>query len=209
MKGRLGTLLLLVGLALAAAGGYLASRALTRGPLPAGAPPRAFTLLDDERPVPDFALQKPQGIFTQADLTGKWTLIFFGYTHCPDVCPTAMTLLKELRRRLASGGTPLPQVVFVSVDALRDTPALLGQYVPAFDPAFVGVTGSDEALAPLTKHLGVFFQRNSASGDPRNYTVDHSAAIYLIDPAGRLKAVFSPPQQVERMTQDYLSLISR
>lgn len=201
---------LLVGsVVLAAGGGWLASRALHHGDGAQMAAPtvKVATVLPEGKPLLAFELQGGAGVFTNRDLTGQWTFMFFGYTHCPDVCPTALSLMRDVRSRLAGGTAPLPKVVFVSVDAARDSLDLLGRYVPAFDPSFVGVVGSDAALAPLVKTLGVFYQRHEKE-DPRNYTVDHSAAMYLLDPQGRLKAVFMPPVPAERMAADYQAIVA-
>lgn len=197
--------LLVAGVACAAGAGYLASKAVHQGGHDRGPAVKAATVLNDTRPLPPFSLKGPSGEFTNDNLKGKWTFVFFGYTHCPDVCPTALSLLRDVRGKVAAAGGTLPEVVFVSVDAARDTPELLGRYVPAFDPSFKGVTGSDEALAPLVKMLGVFYERHEKE-DPRNYLVDHSAAMYLIDPQGRLKALFMPPIPAERMAEDYQAL---
>ena len=167
---------------------------------------QSATVLDGERPLPEFALVRAGGSFANSDLNGHWTLLFFGYTSCPDVCPTALYLLKELRSELAERVVTLPQVVMVSVDP-RDDPQTLSRYVSAFDPAFIGATADDAGLAPLVKHLGVYYLRHDKDGKAA-YVVDHSAAIYLIDPRGRLKAVFPPPQTLPAMLQDYLALVS-
>ena len=195
------------GVVLAVAGGWLASRAMHHGGHGAELPTvKAATVLPESKPLPEFSLQIAGGSFTQQDLTGHWTFLFFGYTHCPDVCPTALSLMRDVRSRLPAS-VAAPKVVFVSVDAARDSVELLNRYVPAFDPEFVGVTGSDEALAPLVKTLGVFYQRHEKE-DPRNYTVDHSAAMYLISPQGGLKAVFMPPIPAERMAADYQAIVA-
>jgi protein SCO1/2 len=114
--------------------------------------------------------------------------------------------MKDVRAILAASAAVAPaptfQVVFVSVDPRRDTPQLLAEYMAAFDPSFIGVSGEDAALLPLTKSLGAYYRRNDGT-DARNYTVDHSAAIYLIDPRGRLAAVFSPPQEASKMAADF------
>ncbi|GAB4169248.1 MAG: hypothetical protein Fur0039_07930 [Rhodocyclaceae bacterium] len=119
------------------------------------------------------------------------------------MCPSTLSLMVRLRAALEEGQRPA--VLFVSVDPARDTLELLARYVPAFDPSFVGATGSDEALAPLAKHLGVFYRRHD-DGGARNYVVDHSAAIYLIDPRARLRAVFSPPHDAAAMLSTYARL---
>ena len=200
--------LLMAGLVLASAGGYWVWRTLHAGPLVAFPPasnPFYATVLNDHQPLPDFKLQRLGGKVSNADLAGHWTFLFFGYLQCPDVCPTALALMKDVRTRLVAQGTPAPLVLFVSVDPERDNLELLMTFVTTFDSAFVGATAADADLAPLVKHLGVFYQRNDAN-DSKRYTVDHTAAIYLIDPQGRLKAVFGPPQEAVRMSQDYTGI---
>ncbi len=193
--------LIVIAGALAVAAGYLAGRS----PAKPVAEPAGVTVLDDPRPIPPFSLTGAGGPFTNAQLAGQWTYIFFGYTHCPDVCPTALSLMREIKAQLKAASGPMPQVVFVSIDPKRDTPGLLGQYVPAFDPAFIGVTGSDEALAPLIKHFGIYFKRHEEDS-ALNYTVDHSAGIYLVDPRGHLKALYMPPQDAQTMARNLLAL---
>ena len=197
--------LLFGGLSLTLSGAALVLWSLPGGPLPAGEV-SGVTEIRDEAPLPAFVLQGPQGEFANADLQGRWNFLFFGYTQCPDICPTSLTLMKDVKSALATGATVPPppgfRVVFVSVDPRRDSRALLGEYMAAFDPAFVGLRGDDEALAPLTRNLGVYYRRNDGT-DKRRYTVDHSAAIYLIDPQGRLRAVFSPPQEASRLAAAY------
>jgi protein SCO1/2 len=208
MKSLWGQRLLLLGLALALVGSYLTWRNLRGGPLPAGELP-SVTEIRDEKPLPPFSLRGPAGDFNNANLVGQWSFMFFGYTQCPDICPTALSLMKTLKSQLgAVPPAPTFQVVFVSVDPRRDTRELLDQYIAAFDPAFIGAGGDDAALAPLVKDLGVFYQRNDAA-DKKHYTVDHSAAIYLLDPKGRLAAVFSPPQDAAKMAADYRRLTRR
>lgn len=207
MSSRALKTLIAVGLGLALAGVAAIWRAIGSGPAPAGEL-KTVTEYRDDKPLPAFRLSGPRGEFTEASLRGRWHFVFFGYTQCPDICPTALGLMKELQAAVPPvtegnpGGTPAFGVVFVSVDPARDTHALLHDYLAAFDPAFIGITGSDGELAPLTRDLGVFYQRNDAT-DKKHYTVDHSATIYLIDPQGRLAATFSPPQVASRMVADY------
>lgn len=205
MKSGLAQWLLLGGLVLAVAGAYVTWRSLRGGPLPAGAVP-SMNAFRDDAPLPDFKLRGPKGEFTNASLGGRWSFMFFGYTQCPDICPTALTLMKEVKKVLlapdAVSPAPTFQVVFISVDPHRDTAELLGQYMAAFDPSFIGVSGDDAALGPLVKKLGVYYQRNDGA-DNLHYTVDHSATIYLIDPRGRLAAAFPPPQDTSILLADY------
>lgn len=208
MKIPSGRALLIAGLALAIGGAVLVWRSLPGGPVPAGEIPRAVTRLTPE-PLPAFRLAGPRGEFGNARLLGRWTFLFFGYTQCPDICPTALALMKEVSATMrAVPSAPTFAVVFVSVDPRRDTDPLLAQYLGAFDPAFVGVSGDDAALRPLTDALGAAYRRNDET-DVRNYTVDHSAAIHLIDPQGRAVASFPPPQQAPTLVAELRRIASR
>lgn len=197
--------LLLGGLSLTFLGAAVVLRTVLKGPVPAGDVP-SVTEIRDEAPLPAFVLRGPQGQFTNADLQGRWSFMFFGYTQCPDVCPTALTLMKDVKAAQANSAVVAPaptfQVLFVSVDPRRDTRKLLDQYMAAFDPSFIGLSGDDAALAPLVKTLGIYYQRNDGT-ETQHYTVDHTAAIYLIDPRGRLMAVFSPPQEASKLASNF------
>lgn len=197
-----------LGAVLAVVGGVFAWRAAVAPRAPAGLPPAqnlSATVLRDEKPLPAFAFERAGGRFTNEDLAGRWTFLFFGYTQCPDICPTALALMAQVKAGIAQGRGPAPQVAFVSVDPRRDTPDLLAQYVPHFDPSFFGAVGDDASLAALVKHLGVYYVRHDKGGE-KHYAVDHTAAIYLIDRKGRLLAVFSAPQDAAKMIADYLAL---
>ncbi|MFO1219819.1 MAG: SCO family protein [Burkholderiaceae bacterium] len=156
----------------------------------ASAGPSPVTVIDDVKPLPDFRLAGTRGEVTRASLLGHWTLLYFGYTQCPDVCPTTLSALKAAFAQL--GSLPRPRVLFVSVDPDRDTPALLREYMAAFDPQFDAATGDDQALGPLVRHLGVHYAR-ATPGERGTYTVDHTAAVFLIDPQSRLKALIGHP----------------
>jgi protein SCO1/2 len=180
-----------------------------RGPAPVLGP--TVNLLDDGRLLPEFHLPSTRGEFSNATLQGHWTFVLFGYTHCPDVCPTSLALLAEVTRQL-QGKTVPPQVVFVSVDAPRDSVELLKRYVPAFNPAFIGATGSDTALKALTRDLGVYFVRNvddTPGGSSGSYSVDHTSSFFLIAPDGSLRAVFQLPQEAPQMARDTAAIMMR
>jgi protein SCO1/2 len=134
--------------------------------------------------------------FTLERLKGRWTLLFFGYTHCPDVCPVTLTVLKNALALMAGAGTDAasPQVVFVSVDPARDTLDHLAAYVGHFNPEFLGVTGAEPDLKALVRQLGVLYilGEPDASGE---YLVDHTAAVFLVDPRGHLVALFQAPHE--------------
>jgi protein SCO1/2 len=210
MKNGLWRWLLFVGLSLTFLGAAFVLRTIRNGPVPAFPPNGGLmsaTLINDTQPLPGFSFTRVGPPLTNADLTGHWTLMFFGYTYCPDICPTSLATAKEMRDQVRAKGITPPEVVFVSVDPARDTPERLQTYVGFFDPAFVGATGDEAALAPLVKNLGVHYQRIDGS-DKDHYSVDHSAVIYLVDPQGRLKAIFSWPHDPATMATDYPKIIA-
>ncbi len=122
---------------------------------------------------------------TLADFRGKVVAVFFGYTHCPDVCPTTLSEFAEAMRQLGPAADRV-QVLFVTVDPERDTPELLSHYVPAFDPRFLGLYGDVETIARTAKAYRVFYQKVPGQ-TPGSYTVDHSAGSFVYDPQGRLR----------------------
>lgn len=134
--------------------------------------------------------------FDKARLEGQWTLLFFGFTNCPDVCPATLQVMDSASRRLLAAGFPAGQlqVVMVSVDPERDTPEQLARYLAYFNEDFLGLTGSDEHLQTLTSQLGALYVREAAD-DSGNYSVDHTAALFLIDPGVRRLGVFSAPHE--------------
>src|SRR5262245_28757026 len=122
---------------------------------------------------------------TLADFAGKAVVVFFGYTHCPDVCPTTLAEMKAVKAALGPDGDRL-QVLFVTIDPERDTPGLLANYVPAFDPSFLGLYGDAAATARTAAAFGVDFQKVPGP-TPDTYAMDHTAARYVYDPEGRLR----------------------
>jgi len=167
------------------------------------------TYLTLTREVPDFSLIDQQGRgFSSANLRGHWSLLFFGYTNCPDFCPTTLTTLAAMQKRLrAAKAQVLPQVIFVSVDAKRDTPAQMAKYVPYFDPEFIGLTALDQpSIEAVAKKLGVSVIIQPASEGA--YTVDHSGAIFVFNPDGRLTAILSGPFSVEALQGDFQRIVA-
>jgi protein SCO1 len=161
------------------------------------------------RRLPDFSLIDQQGrVFGSANLRGRWSLLFFGYTNCPDFCPTTLATLAAMQKRLrAAKASVLPQVIFVSVDAKRDTPAQMAKYVPYFDPEFIGLTAADQpAIETVAKQFGVSVIIQPASDG--TYTVDHSGAIFVLDPDGRLSAILSGPFSVDALQGDFRRIVA-
>jgi protein SCO1 len=193
-------------LGVAVAGGLLA----VRFSLPK--PPAVLatgTLLAPARPLADFSLTDNRGRpFGPAELRGHWSLMFFGYTQCPDFCPATLTTLAALEKQLrAANSVKPPQVIFVSLDAKRDTPAQLDRYVPNFDPEFVGLTAADQAsIEAIAKRWGIAVAiQSTASGD---YIVDHSEAIFVIDPDGKLAAILTGPFTVDALQSDFRRILT-
>lgn len=151
--------------------------------------------------LPDFD-GKPR---TMADFAGKVVAVFFGYTHCPDVCPTSLALLADVVNRLGTDGERV-QVVFVTVDPERDLPANLKAYMTAFNPHFLALRGSLEQTAQVAKAFNVFYAKRGdvPSG---NYTMDHTAGIYLFDPKGRTRLFVRNGETPERLTADIKQLL--
>jgi protein SCO1/2 len=162
------------------------------------------TLLDPRRDLPDFSLTDEHGTrFTRADLTGHWSMLYFGYTNCPDLCPATLSTLAAMEKRLRDAGDrSRPRVIFVSVDARRDTPAQLAKYVPYFDPEFLGVTAATQpAIEAVARGFGVAVDIHPEAGG--GYSVDHSGALLVIDPAGRLAAILTGPFTAASLEVDF------
>jgi len=165
------------------------------------------TWLDPPKALAPFELvDHRESPFGLDELRGHWSFLFFGYTHCPDVCPTTLGQLNAVAERLGGDQNGSPRFVFVSVDPDRDTPQRIADFVGYFNPAFVGVTGDPKALEALTRQLGVLSLKVQRDEQGGGYLVDHTAAIFLIDPRGRLQALFSPPLDTEAMIADFRAL---
>jgi protein SCO1/2 len=195
-------------LALGIAVGFF-SRNLFVKPAPP-APPPGVQYLDEAESLTPFRLTDIDGKpFTVDQLKGHWTVMFFGYTHCPDVCPTTFNSLKKWRKTLREKNEPVPQVVFISVDPARDTTAKLAENVRYFDPEFSGATGSLVELNNLTQPMGAMFDYEdpetgealSLTSPPleKNYSVNHTASLFFINPRAQLVAYALPPADLLRM----------
>lgn len=134
----------------------------------------------------DFRLESAAGPVALADLRGRVVLLSFGYTACPDICPTTLATLADALAQLEPDEQARTASLFVSVDPQRDTPAHLQQYVAFFNPTIIGATASAAVLAELAARYGVIYQRPADQGDGSNYAIDHSADIFLIDSTGRI-----------------------
>ena len=155
-------------------------------------------LFDTPRDVGDFSLTDHLGLsFTRDDLTGRWTLIFFGFTHCPDICPTTMAELAELKSQLSDTEASDARVVMLSVDPARDTPDRLAQYVPYFHPDFIGVTGDFADILSVAQRLNAPFRK--VSEPDGGYQMEHSANVMLMNPRGDYHGFFRAPLDIPKM----------
>ena len=198
----------IVAIALALLIGFGFGAFITRpGGLPEGAVTRlnAATVLPSPKVLPAFALRDEAGApFGSAQLAGQWSLIFFGFTNCGDVCPTTLYTLAAATARLAIK----PRIIFLSVDPDRDTAGVLTSYVSGFDADMRGVTGDDAEIRKLSSALGVAYALLPASGANSDaYGVEHSPAVFVIDPAGRYVAVFTSPSDVALIATDLNTII--
>jgi protein SCO1/2 len=154
----------------------------------------------------DFELTAPDGKPRRlADFRGKAVVMFFGYTQCPDVCPTTLAALADAMKQLGTDADRV-QVLFVTIDPERDTPALLSQYVPAFDPRFLGLYGDADATARTAKEFKIIYQKVPGAA-PGSYTMDHSAGTYIFDPQGRLRLYVSNAQGSKVFAHDLRELL--
>lgn len=195
----------LSGILALAAGYWLADRLLEKTP---DLSKVHATVFREPRIVEPFVLEDHTGKrFDNESLQGRWSFVFFGYTHCPDVCPTTLSVLNSVARQLEHEKDPV-QFVFISVDPERDTPEQLGGFVSYFNGSFIGATGSEDTLKALTRQLGVVYARVASNSGSQNattddYLIDHSASVLLFDPAGRFHAVFTPPLDTKSIVDDF------
>ena len=197
--------LLILASALGLGAGWLGLAEPWRTPIPE---PAALpgVLWPNPQPIGAFTLQDHRGrAFTRERLDGTWTFMFFGYTHCPDICPTTLATLRRVEHDLVGHASAPRQHVLVSVDPDRDTLDHLAHYVSAFGPSFVGVTGSDGELSKLARQVGAVYFRGEPD-DNGSYLVDHTASVMLIDPRGRLVALFGMPHDAALIGTRFLEL---
>lgn len=166
---------------------------------------RAALVYPQPRVLEDFTLQRTDGRpLTLADLRGRWSVVFVGFTHCPDACPQTLAVLRDIERAWPAQDGLRPDMYLVSVDPERDDAATLADYAGYFSPSIVAARGTHDQLEPFTRQLGMVYMRTpQASGD---YTVDHSTHLAVIDPQGRLVALFRPPLAADAIVADLLTL---
>ena len=171
------------------------------------------SLAPDQRPLPRFELSDHNGsAFDNARLSGHWSLLFFGYTHCPDICPTTLVTMANAAKQIdalpGAAGKAQYQMIFVSVDPERDNLEHLKTYVTHFDPDFLGVTGPDDKIKTLTGPLGILHVKVPDPRDPENYLVDHNASILVVNPRGEWEAVLRAPHDAGTIARDFEAIVT-
>jgi protein SCO1/2 len=174
-----------------------------------GCGPASFrgSVLEDPVDVPDFTLTDQSGQpFRLSDLQGKVVLLFFGYTSCPDVCPTTLGTWRKVHEGLGNDAERV-RFVFVTVDPERDTPERLGMHVQAFNPDFVGLTGSPEELAAIYDFFGIIHEKDTSSGSALGYLVNHTATTFVLDPDGKWRLRETYGTEAEDFIHDIRQLL--
>jgi len=172
------------------------------------------TYFESPRMITPFSLKKSNGInFDDTSLMSHWSLVFFGYTRCPDICPRTLEMLNQfystLKKTPGVDNEDLPEVVFISVDTNRDDFEQLQEFTRRFNKEFVGVSGEQSQIANLARNLGVVYKQISVGKDNENYLFDHSSTIYAINPKGELQALFTAPHTPELIASQLKKMIDR
>ncbi|PKN94045.1 MAG: SCO family protein [Chloroflexi bacterium HGW-Chloroflexi-6] len=163
--------------------------------------------IDPPAPVGDFSLQSGGGPVTLSGFQGRYVILYFGYTSCPDVCPTTLATLREALSRLGDKADGF-QVIFVSVDWGRDTPQYASVYASRFDPTFLGLAGSEAEIDEVTRQFGIFYKINPPD-DGGFYTIDHTASTLVLDRAGNLVLTWPYGLQADQIEDDMRALLRR
>jgi len=168
------------------------------------------TVFTTPRIIDPFALTDHQGnAFTESSFKDNWSFVFFGYTNCPDVCPNTLSIMNVTATLLGKDeqGREVPRFIMVSVDPERDTVEQLGQYMPYFNKAFIGLTGENKQdVDALTSQFGIPYFLKKKSTEDQQYGVDHSGAILLVNPHGNLHALFSAPHDAKRLADEFTQI---
>jgi protein SCO1/2 len=172
---------------------------------------KTATIFSQPRTIAPFKLvdtdNKP---FSLENLKGHYTLIFFGFTHCPDLCPTTLAMLSQSYKMLESAQLKsMPRILFISVDPEQDTSQVIKTYLSSFNTAFLGATGSQKQLDKLTQEMSVIYAKVSDAKDPTHYTIDHSGTIIIINPEGQFYGVFTMPHDPQKIANDMKALLNQ
>ena len=172
---------------------------------------QGILVLPRPRALQPFQLQAHTGApFTEGSLTGQWTFAYFGFTHCPDICPTTLALMAQAEQQLRDSGVTQPfRLLLVSLDPERDTVQVLAQYAPHFSPNLLGVTAGLAAIEELAAQVSVGFIKVEAADQPDGYTVDHTSNIIIFNPHGHHQGYIRPPHTAQQIVTAYRALSPR
>ncbi len=188
-----------------ALGLYLGQRHFAPAATPGGVATQVAVVFPEPRPLADFHLVRSTGeAFTLADWRGKWSLVFIGFTHCPDACPQTLAVYRDIEKAWPEDGGAAPTLYFVSVDPERDSAEALTRYVRYFSPGIIAATGSHDQLNPFTRQLGMIYMTTPTGED--DYTVDHSTQLAVVGPDARLHALFRAPLDARAIVSDLQAL---
>ena len=201
------TLVILIAAVAAGLGLWASQKHFGAAPAEAWPPTQAVRLFDPPRALPDFSLRQSDGTqLVPGELKGHWTLVFLGFTHCPDVCPLTLSQLSQAQKQWETIPEAIrPRVLFVSVDPERDSAKLADDYARHFTDAATGVTADHDRLTPFTRALGMVYMTSPL--DDGGYSVDHSVSVAVIDPDTRLVAQLRPPLDAQRIAADLHTLM--
>lgn len=164
---------------------------------------------DDFKQVPAFSLlQGNNKPLTDADLKDKWSVLFFGFTNCPDICPVTLAEMNSVVKELANENIQVPQVIFITVDPARDTVEKMAEYVAYFNEDFIGGSGELTDITVFTRKLGVVASYTASSSGDNTYTVDHTASMLVIDPSLRVRAKLTPPHKADTIAADLKTIMA-
>lgn len=164
--------------------------------------------IDPPQALPDFTMPSNEGDpLNFSDLQGKYVLLAFGYTHCPDVCPATLLNFRRIKQQLGDEGSNLT-FLFVSVDGARDTPEVLDRYLNGYDPDFIGMSGTDETLDPIKDDFSLFYATRENPNTQAGYLVEHTASKYLVNPEGELIRIYSYSTETDLIIADLRDLLS-
>lgn len=165
------------------------------------------TIIDPPQQLPDFALSVGNGkTIYLSDFRGRFIMLYFGYTLCPDACPTTMLDFKRIKASLGDTATNI-QFIMISIDPEHDTPETLNQYVKSYDMEFIGLTGTDDAIQQIADYFNVVYIRNDNTSSQAEYLIDHTVSKFLIDPQGRLIRIYPFATDAHTIAEDIRSLM--
>ncbi len=144
---------------------------------------------------------------TEKDYAGKYLLIYFGYTYCPDACPTELLVMGQALDQMPQAQSDKIQPIFITIDPARDTIDKLSEYVPSFYPRLVGLTGSDAEIAEVAKEFKVYYAKSTAPNNASDYVMDHSSYVYLMNPEGKMIGIFSSDTSAEDMAKSLTAAV--